>query len=516
MQQGALPFQYAEEKNSTGMTALAGLATYLDLFQVADLRGSVGRHVGLREGGQGWTDSQMVTSLILLNLAGGESVEDLRVLEKDEGLGRVLSRAETQGMRQRERRALPRRWRKERRRSVPSSSAVFRYLSKFHDEEEETKREPHRAFIPSGTEALDGLKRVNAEMVGFVQSHTRHTGATLDMDATLVETQKQEALYSYKKHKAYQPLSTYWAEADQIVHSEFRDGNVPAGYQQLRVLRESLRYIPSGVEEVMLRSDTAGYQRELLKYCAEGRDERFGVIEFAVGVDVTEEFKRAIGEVAEEEWYELRRSVGSCEAMTGQQWAEVCFVPNWIGHSKNSPEYRFIAIRERLRKPPLPGMESQLELSIPVMEMPDRGWYKVTGVVTNRRRLRKASGIPGDELIWWYRQRCGKGEEVHGVLKEDLAGGRLPSGQFGANAAWWAIAVLAFNLNSALKHLALGGEWVSKRLKALRFGIITLAGRVVRHARTLIIRLGRGHPSYHLLLKARRRILALAHGPPRP
>ena len=48
--------------------------------------------------------------------------------------------------------------------------------------------------------------------------------------------------------------------------------------------------------------------------------------------------------------------------------------------------------------------------------------------------------------------------------------------------------MLAFNLNSALKQLALGGEWVSKRLKAVRFGIITLAGRVVRHARTLIIR----------------------------
>ena len=87
MQQGALPFQYAEEKNSTGMTALAGLATYLNLFQVADLRGSVGRHVGLREGGQGWTDSQMVTSLILLNLAGGESVEDLRVLGERRGSG---------------------------------------------------------------------------------------------------------------------------------------------------------------------------------------------------------------------------------------------------------------------------------------------------------------------------------------------------------------------------------------------------------------------------------------------
>ena len=507
MQQGALPFHYAEEKKSTGMTALAGMVTYLDLLLVMGLRGSVERHVGLCEGTQGWTDSQMITSLILLNLAGGESVDDLRVLEKDEGLGRVLSRAETHGMRDRERRAMQRRWRKERRRSVPSCSAVFRYLSNFHDEEEETKREPHTAFIPSATGALGGLRRVNAEMVGFFQLHARLTRATLDMDATLVETHKQEALYSYKKHKAYQPLSTYWAEAELIVHSEFRDGNVPAGYQQLRVLRESLEYIPCGVEEVLLRSDTAGYQKELLKYCAEGRDKRFGVIEFAVGVAVTEEFKRAIGEVTEEEWHELRRREGSCEMLTGQQWAEVCFVPNWIGHSKNGPEYRYIAIRERLRKPPLPGMEDQLELSTPIMEMPDRGWYKVTGVVTNR-------DLPGDELIRWYRQRCGKGEEVHGVLKEDLAGGRLPSRLFGANAAWWAITVLAFNLNSALKQLALGGEWVSKRLKALRFGLISIAGRVVRHARTLIINLSRGHPSYSLLVRARRRIMALANGPP--
>ena len=97
MQQGALPFQYAEEKNSTGMTALAGLATYLNLVQVGDLRGSVGRHVGLREGGQGWTDSQMVTSLILLNLAGGESVEDLRVLGERRGSGSGVERSRDTG-----------------------------------------------------------------------------------------------------------------------------------------------------------------------------------------------------------------------------------------------------------------------------------------------------------------------------------------------------------------------------------------------------------------------------------
>ena len=505
MKQGLLAFQYEEEKSTTGMTALSGLMTYVELMHVAGLRSSVERRVGLRGGGQGLTDSQIITSLILLNLAGGESVMDLEVLEKDAGLCRVLRHAETHGMRRRERRALKARWRGERWRSVPSDSVVFRYLERFHDAGEEAKREAHRAFIPSPNDALKGLGKVNAGLVDFVQSRSPHTQATLDMDACLVESHKKEALYSYKKYRAYQPLTTYWAEADLVVHSEFRDGNVPAGHQQLRVLKEALGHLPVGVAKVMLRSDTAGYQQELLRYCAEGRDERFGVIEFAVGVDVTAEFRRAVSEVAEEDWHVLHKP-GSNRVETGQEWAEVNFVPNWIGHSKNSPEYRFMATRERLIEQPLPAMEGQMKMPFPAMELSNRGWFKVFGVVTNRT-------LAGDEVIWWSRQRCGKGEEVHSVLKSDLAGGRLPSRLFGANAAWWAIAVLAFNLSSAMKRLVLGGQWVSRRLKAVRFALIALPGRVMRHARRLIIRLSRDHPSYELLLRARQNILALAAEP---
>ena len=73
----------------------AGLAAYLDLAAVARIGDSVRRHVGVREGAQGWTDAQMITALVMLNLAGGESVDDLRVLEKDEGLGRALLAAES-------------------------------------------------------------------------------------------------------------------------------------------------------------------------------------------------------------------------------------------------------------------------------------------------------------------------------------------------------------------------------------------------------------------------------------
>ena len=59
------------------------------------------------------------------------------------------------------------------------------------------------------------------------------------MDATLIETHKRDALPCYKGFKAYQPLNCWWAEQGVMLYSEFRDGNVPAGHEQLRVLQEA-------------------------------------------------------------------------------------------------------------------------------------------------------------------------------------------------------------------------------------------------------------------------------------
>ena len=69
--------------------------------------------------------------------------------------------------------------------------------------------------------------------------------------------------------------------------------------------------------------------------------------------------------------------------------------------------------------------------------------------------------------------------------------------------------VLAFNLNSLMKRLVLPQGWAYRRLKAIRFGFINVAGRVVSRARQLMIRLSGGHPAYELLLEVRRRLSAL-------
>jgi hypothetical protein len=291
-------------------------------------------------------------------------------------------------------------------------------------------------------------------------------------------------------------MTTYWAEQDMVAHSEFRDGNVPANYQNLRALKETLAALPEGVVKVYFRGDTAANQKELLRYCAEGKSERFGVIEFAIGVDVTAEFKRAVAEVAVGEWQPLEREVDGQRVKTEQEWAEVCFVPNWTAQRKEGPVYRYLAIRELLQQAEIPGLEAQLPF--PSMSFGERQ-YKVFGMVTNR-------DIPGDKLVWWHRVRCGKGEEIHKVMKEDMAGGHLPSARFGANAAWWGIMVIAFNLNSVMKRLVLPHGWAPKRLKAIRFGFINLAGRVMNRARQLIIRLSGDNPSYELLMEVRQRL----------
>ena len=104
-------------------------------------------------------------------------------------------------------------------------------------------------------------------------------------------------------------------------------------------------------------------------------------------------------------------------------------------------------------------------------------------------------------------------ENVIRDLKYGVGMNHFPSGRFGANAAWWALTILAFNLNAAMKRLALGKDWEPRRMKALRYHLIGLPGRVVAHARRLIVRLGGGAEALATILDARRRIRALAHGP---
>ena len=482
MTQGALPFQYQSEKNDSGLTGFAGLPLYIELASQSGLIQHINQTISTKI--RGWTDAEMVLSLILLNLTGGDCISDIERLEKDAGLRTLLMRFATHGMKRKERRDFEKRWRKEKKRGLPSNAAIHRYLPQFHSPEEEKNRVEGEAFIPKPNDSLKALSGLNKPIIACVQQQSPSTIATLDQDATLTNTYKRKALYCYKGFKAYQPFNTYWAEHGILLHSEFRDGNVNAGFGQLRILKEAMALLPSDVEYVHLRSDSAGYQEDLVRYCAEGTDPRFGVISFAIAARVSAGIKKEALSLDKKHWHPIYQDdADGNKIKTNQEWADICFVPEWAVKSKAS--YRYLAIREAM-KPSKTKKEKDEELDLPFQTIKlDEVRYKLFAVVTNR-------DIDGSDLIQWHRKRCGKSEHVHSTQKEGLAGGQLPSNLFGANAAWWAIMVLSFNLNRLMQIVALPKDLKESKMKALRFHVIQLPGRIIHHARHVYVRVD-GH-----------------------
>ncbi len=100
-------------------------------------------------------------------------------------------------------------------------------------------------------------------------------------------------------------------------------------------------------------------------------------------------------------------------------------------------------------------------------------------------------------------------EHTHHILKNELAAAALPSGKFGANAAWFRLTVLTYNLLTALKRLTLPGDFRTARPKRLRFLLFNTVGKVVHHARRTLLRLT-GAVQHALLVRVRHRIAALA------
>jgi hypothetical protein len=103
-------------------------------------------------------------------------------------------------------------------------------------------------------------------------------------------------------------------------------------------------------------------------------------------------------------------------------------------------------------------------------------------------------------------------EHAHHVLTNELAAEALPSQKLGANAAWFRLNLLLYNLLSAFKRVALSEELYDARPRRLRFVLLNTLGKVVRHARETVLRLV-GEGRRQLADSGR---LALATGPPLP
>ena len=130
------PYQYLPDASDRQLTSFAGLPLFLDMAIKSGLCAKITQCLNTKS--QGWNDLQIILSLILLNIAGGDCVDDIERLQQDLGLVTLLRNIETHGMTRHERQDFEKRWRKNKERALPSSSVIRRYLEQFHYINEET------------------------------------------------------------------------------------------------------------------------------------------------------------------------------------------------------------------------------------------------------------------------------------------------------------------------------------------------------------------------------------------
>ena len=450
--EGLLPFKLIEQDNGEALTSYGGLPLVVETCKALGLARLVKQHVRIKQRNRGYSESQYVQSVIALMAAGGDCLEDIERLRSDAGLKLLVG-------------------------ELPSAEAMRFFLYGFHDEKLLEGRPDEGALIAQETEPLAGLWEVYRGVVLKASRKEEPQQATIDQDATVIESHKEQSRMTYLGERGYQPVINYWVEQDLILSDEFRDGNVPAGMDCLSSFLRASRALPQSVETIYFRSDSAAYQHKLLDVMRAGI-ERHGKtvpVYFAISADVSEMLRGKIISLSEPRWKPLRKLSEKGLIEGRKEWAEVEFIPAAASVKKDMKPDRYLAIRVR---------PAQGEL------FSDGNAYHYYAVVTNRWEM------DGEELLRWQRERCGSVEKVHDVLKNDLAGGVMPCGRYYANAAWWRLNCLCYNVISVMKRKALPKSFWPVRMKALRFHLIGVAGKVVTHARTVFLKIAEGLMGY--------------------
>lgn len=418
------------------VTAHAGIGLFVETGRRSGVMARADRVLVGKRNPKGLSQSQMVESCAVLSALGGECIDDFEKLREDRGLEALVGY------------------------SLPAPSTARAWLERYHDEGAIGQRPMQGSFIPPESAGLAGLKEVVAQSVrGYVSTVKPGWEVTLDVDAHLVESSKREALMTYEGHRGYQPMIVSWAEQELILADQFRDGNVPASKGIKELVDEAYAVLPDRPEgwDVRVRSDSAAYDQDVL-----GHWDKRGW-KFAVTADMTPQLRKEIERVRPDEWrfWEVEKQ-GYV-----REWAEVVFVPSRVVEKRDAVPYRYVAIRIRSPQGVLFGDGSQV---------------KLFAVVTNDWEQ------DGQALLQWHRGKAGTVEQAHRVLKDELAAGVYPSGKFGANAAWLRLQVLTHNLLVVMKAVALDKEYRNARPKRLRFAIFNHVGRVVHHARQMLMR----------------------------
>jgi len=425
--QTILPFEI--EQTDAPLMARGGLVLPYEMAKALRLPDVIDRELPLPGSGRGYKPSQFVMPLVLMLHGGGKKLDDLRELKEEVSLRELLEMKD-----------------------LPVSCTVGDWLRR----------------MGRDNQGLSGLGRANHHTVAEVLKRDKRTEYTLDTDATVIESEKEEAKWTYKKEKGYQPLLGFLFELGLVVEDEFRDGNIPAGAGAVEFLEACHRMMPQGKRIAYYRSDSAAYQAGVINSCFEHK------VLFTITADQDKAVKEAIKTIKGEEWEPHEK---------GREIAETV-------HTMNKTKEAFRLIVQRW--PKLQG------------ELFDPDPYCYHAIATNREEEAR-------EVISLHNQR-GQAENYIKELLNGFGMEWMPCGETYANAVFFRIGILAYNLFLAMKLLALPSWYRTSTISTVRWKLYQVAGAIVKHAHRILLKLAAPIDKIALFHKFRLRCFRAAYG----
>lgn len=303
-----------------------------------------------------------------------------------------------------------------------------------------------------GEVGLKGLDEVRNKINARILKRDGRESYTLDADATEIIGEKADALFTYNGNKGYMPVLGFLYEVALCIYDEFREGNVSPQSGQKEFYLECKKRMPVGKRIGCYRADSASYQAEVFNQLEKDR------VKYAITVDQDKAVKALMGSIEKEEWKEPVRGCG-------YELAETVHCMN-----KTKKAFRLVIKREMRRQGELFGEKE--------------GQYFYHAVATNWLEEDKDTA----KVLRWHNQR-GQAENFNKEVKVGVGMERMPCGQTHANAVFFRIGVLAYNLFIGFKRLSCPEYWVNQTIATFRWKMVQVAGRIVKHAGETVLKL---------------------------
>jgi len=416
------------------LTVHTGLSLFYAMAEILKIPKSLDDHVQVKQRDSGYPESEHILALAANAFVGGDFLDDLEALREDDAIKMAIGRKEIPD---------------------PTTAGDFcRRFSRGHI------LQINKAFAEIEHEVYKKRKDVS--------------DLTIDVDAKVHEVygkKKQGAAKAYNGVYSLQPMYAFADETDELLHVEVRSGNTHPGAKAVSYLKRLAKKIPSSVEKIYLRSDSAFYNREVVEFCEEKG------WEFSITADQTAALLRAINTLAPDAW---------CQDTEDAEIAYGEFTYNPVKWKKGC---RYLVRREREKEKQ--GQKALFEK------------YSYYVVVTNKEGEVKA-------LMKTHagRGRCEK--RIGQFTNEFLS--HLPLKEFMANWVYLLCAQLAYNLSLWIRDLVLPKGYRKKHIKRIRRTIGLIASKVISGGRQISLRISLLHHWWRDFVQAWEKIPLLHPG----